>query len=94
MIEAYTQDLRLAKLLTEACAGVTELEIYSPDYKDLPKYFDLCATAGQLNAGVERFAASYGAMVVVLPEGADWLASKGRTDYYSVVGADYRRVKW
>ncbi len=94
MIELYTQDNHTAKLVREACAGVCELEVVSPDYKDLPKYFDLCATSTQLNAGVERFAAGYGAMVLVLPEGGGWLAAKGQTDHVSVVGADYRRVKW
>lgn len=94
MIELYSTDPHLIKLMNEAASGICELEIHSPLFKDLPRFFDLCATGTQLNIGVERFAASYGSMVVVLPEGGEWLARKAQHDHYSVIGADYRRVKF
>lgn len=94
MIELYSTDPHTIRLVTEATTGVCELAIHWPAFKDLPKSFDLCATAGQLNSGVERFAATYGAMVVVLPEAGDWLARKGQGDHVSVIGSDYRRVKF
>lgn len=94
MIELYSTDPQIIRLVTEACTSVCDLEIHRPLFKDLPRRFDLCATATQLGPGVERFAASYGSMVVVLPEGGDWLAKKGTHDYQSVIGADYRRVKF
>jgi hypothetical protein len=94
MIELYSTDPHIIKLVNEATSGICELEIHAPEYRDLPRFFDLCATASQLNSGVERFAASYGSMVVVLPEAAGWLGLKGTRDHVSVIGADYRRVKF
>lgn len=94
MIELYSTDPHLIRLTREAASGICEFEVHQPLFKDLPRFFDLCATAGQLNPRVERFAASYGAMVVVLPEGGEWLARKASEDHYSVIGADYRRVKF
>jgi hypothetical protein len=94
MIELYSTDPHVIRLVTEAASGVCELEVHRPLFKNLPKLFDLCATSGQLNVGVERFAASYGAMTVVLPEGGEYLAEKGKRGHVSVIGADYRRVKF
>lgn len=94
MIELYSTDPRLMRLVSEAAAGHCEVSTYSPLYRDLPDYFDFAVTAGQLNAGVERFAASFGAMVVVLPEGGEYLAEKGSQGFASVIGTDYRRVKF
>jgi len=94
MIELYSTDAHIIKLVREAASGICELEIHSPLFKDLPRFFDLCATGSQLGPGVERFAASYGSMVVVLPEASEWLGGKGARDHVSVIGADYRRVKF
>lgn len=94
MIELYSTDPMIIRLVREACTGVCDLEVHRPLFKDLPRVFDLCVTATQLGPGVERFAASYGSMVVVLPEAGYWLAKKGKQDYQSVIGADYRRVKF
>jgi hypothetical protein len=89
-------DPRIRKLATEMCAGVTELVVHSDvkraDVVRMP--FDYVLTAGQLNSGVERFAASVGAMVAVLPEAGAWLATKATKDYVSTVGSDYRDVKY
>lgn len=94
MIELYSTHAQVIRIVREACSGVCDLEVHGPLFKDLPRYFDCCVTAGQLNVGVERFAASYGSMVVVLPEGGEWLANKGTRDHVSVVGSDYRTVKF
>lgn len=94
MIELYSTHAQIIRLVREACSGVCDFEVHGPLFKDLPRYFDCCVTAGQLNAGVERFAASYGSMVVVLPEGGEWLANKGTRDHVSVIGSDYRTVKF
>lgn len=94
MVELYSTDPHLIKLVSEACSGVCQLEVSGPLFKDLPRRFDLCATSAQLSPGVERFAATYGSMVLVMPEGGDWLAAKATRDHVSVVGADYRRVKF
>jgi hypothetical protein len=94
MVELYSTDPHLIKLVSEACSGICELEVHRPLFKDLPRRFDLCATSAQLSPGVERFAASYGSMVVVMPEGGDWLGSKAARGHVSVIGADYRRVKF
>jgi hypothetical protein len=96
MIELYTLDPRIRKLATEMCAGVCELEVHSNvkrvDVMRMP--FDFVLTPGQLNPGVERFAAQFGAMVAVLPEAGFYLVTKGKAGFVSAVGADYRDVKW
>lgn len=94
MVELYSQDPMIIRLVTEACSGECELAIHRPDYKQLPRRFDLCATGAQLSIGLERFAATYGAMTLVLPEGGEYLAHKGRRDHVAVLGSDYRRVKY
>ncbi len=94
MVELYSTDPVIIRLMKEACSGECELEIYGPLFKDLPRRFDLCATSAQLGPGVERFAASYGGMVVVLPEGGEWLAGRGKRGHLAVIGSDYRRVKF
>jgi hypothetical protein len=96
MIELYTLDTRIRKLTTDACAGMCEIEVHSdvkrPDLMRMP--FDFVVTAGMLNAGVERFAAQFGAMVAVMPEAGFYLASKGKQGFVSALGSDYRDVKW
>lgn len=94
MVELYSQDPMVIRLVTEACSGECELAIHREDYKQLPRHFDLCATAGQLSVGLERFAASFGAMAVVLPEGGQYIADKGKLRHVAVLGSDYRRVKY
>jgi hypothetical protein len=77
------------------CAGVCEIEVHAFPRKDVLRLpFDFVVTPGQLNAGVERFAAQFGAMVAVLPEAGFYLASKGKQQHVAVVGSDYRDVKW
>lgn len=94
MIELYSTDARLIKLVRDAAAGHCEVEVYSPPFKELPTYVDYAVTSGILSAGVERFSAGFGAMTVVLPEGGEYLAQKGTEGFASVIGADYRRVKF
>lgn len=96
VIELYTQDKRIAKLVTDAAAGVCEVQIHSPDRKELHgMMFDLAITAGRLESGVEKFAATFGAaLVVVMPEAGYWMCQKAKDDYVTVIGADYRSVKF
>jgi hypothetical protein len=94
MVELHSQDPMIIRLVTEACSGECELQVYRTDYKQLPRRFDLCATSGQLSPGVERFSAAHGAMTIVLPEGGQYLADKGKAGHVSVLGSDYRRVKY
>jgi hypothetical protein len=96
MIELYTQDNRIARLVREAAAGVCEVEVYSPDRKELAGLsFDLAVTAGRLDSGIEKFAAQHGApMVVVMPEAGYWMCDKAKRDHLSVIGSDYRSVKF
>lgn len=94
VIELYSVDTRIIKLVRDAAAGLTDFQVHAPRRPDLPKRFEFVATAGQLNAGVERFAAQYGALVVVMPEGGFYLATKARErGHVSVLGSDYRDVK-
>lgn len=95
MIELYTQDTRIRRLVEQACAGVCEVEVHSLPRKEvMAGSFDLVATAGGLNPGLERFAAQFGAMPLVLPEGGEWLGSKGQRDHVAILGSDYRDVKF
>lgn len=96
VIELYTQDKRIAKLVSDAAQGVCEVQVYAPLLKELHgMQFDLAVTAGRLDAGVEHFAARYGAsMTVVMPEAGYWMCQKAKDDYVTVIGADYRSVKF
>lgn len=95
MIELYTLDPRIRKLATEMCAGMCELEVHALPRKDVIRMpFDFVLTPGQLNPGVERFAAQFGAMVAVLPEAGPYLTTKAVLGHVSAIGVDYRDVKW
>lgn len=93
MIHLYTADPRIRKLMKEATAGVTKLKVHAPPRKELPREFEFVVTTGQLNSGIERFAAQYGALVVVLPEAGFWLANEARNDDATALGSDYRDVR-
>jgi hypothetical protein len=95
VIELYSGHNGIVKAVRQAVAGVCEVEVHSPPRKDVMRgSFDLVATTGQLNAGLERFAAQFGAMPLVLPEAAAYLGEKGNRGYVAVLGADYRDVKF
>lgn len=95
MIELFSTDAALIRLVREAASGVCELEVVAPLHKDLPRRFDVAVTRGRLDAGVEKFAAQRGApFVVVMPEAGDWLASQGKRGRIAAVGADYRQAKF
>lgn len=76
-----------------AGADYLPVTIHHGKRNELPKQADYVATSSQLSPGLERFAAQYGAMVVVLPEGADYLAGKARAGDITVIGSDHRDVK-
>lgn len=95
MIELYTANNQIEKQVRNACAGVCEVVVYVPDRKEAMRgQYDYVATTGQLNAGIERFAAQFGAMPLVLPEGGAYLGEKGNRGHVAVLGADYRDVRF
>lgn len=94
VIELYSGDPHLIRLVREAASGITNVEVYTPKWRDLPTHADYAVTSGQLSAGVERFSAGLGAMTVVLPEGGYYLAQRASQGRYVAIGTDYRRVKF
>lgn len=95
MIELYSGNNGLVKQVRQAVAGVCEIEVHNlPRNEVMRGHYDYVATTGQLTPGVERFAAQFGAMVLVLPEAADYLGGKGNRGHVAVLGSDYRDVKF
>lgn len=109
MIDLYSGDARLIKLTEEALSSLATdhqswgragraFDVYLVLRSELPKPADYVLSAGELNAGLERFSASLGAMTIVLPEGGDYLAQKARQaqeEYLPLilVGSDYRKAR-
>lgn len=94
VIELYSRDNRLIKLVRDAAAGLTGFKVHAPHMRDLPNKFDVVVTAGQLNVGVERFAAAKAAIVAVIPEAGYWMATEARKrGHLLVLGSDYRDVR-
>lgn len=99
MVELYSDDPRIQNLTRDALAGQAEHAVVTGvKARDLPTPVDFVVTAAALSSGLERFAATLGALTVVLPEGGEWLAGKCRQaqDEYLplvLVGSDYRRIK-
>lgn len=95
-LHLYTLNNQIVKLVTEAIAGGHScgLSIYPVRRNELPRNAEFVATGNQLSPGLERFAAQYGAMPVVLPEGGDYLLAKARAGDVVVIGSDHRDVKF
>lgn len=94
-IELYSTDARLIKLMKDASTGLTKLNVHKPRWRELPRQFDYVATTSQLSSGIERFAAGYGAIVIVMPEAGFWLADRARKflSPLTVLGTDYREAR-
>lgn len=95
MLHLYTLNPQIVRLVNEATAGADDLRVtvHNNRRNELPRNAEFVATGNQLSPGLERFAAQYGAMPVVLPEGAEYLAGKARVGDIVVIGSDHRDVK-
>lgn len=99
-VRLITRDRRIAKLVSEFFRGDSALgsvQHESPEWKFRPARADYVLTAGQLHVATERYAASVGAMPVVIPEGLQYLADKATVRHalgetVILLGIDYAKV--
>lgn len=98
MIRLYTRNLTLLKMVRVAFTGepVGAISHEMPRWLDRPRAARYVITRAMLNRSTEYFAASLGAIPIVLPEGMPWLIQQAKQcneagETLILVGSDYIR---
>lgn len=97
MIQLYTRNATLEKLIRDAMRGETVggIAVNTPAWKDRPRTANYVVTKSGISSDLSRYAATAFAMLIVVPEGLEYLTEKCKEARVSgrnvvVLGDDYR----